>query len=59
MSDSTTANDRPALTDVDRERLRRAELMIGKWDQEGGMTYRELSSSLYDVYRGFCKVDDE
>jgi hypothetical protein len=32
--------------------LREAEALIAKWDQESGMTYRELARALFDIYHG-------
>lgn len=38
--------DRPAL-EIDPETLLKAELLLGTWDREGGMSYRELAAAIF------------
>lgn len=39
--------------------LKEAEELISKWDSQGGMTYRELASALYDIYCGLSEPQGE
>jgi len=39
--------------------LKKAEGLIAVWDQDGGMTYRELALALYNIYHGVSEGDSE
>jgi hypothetical protein len=43
----TDQRDRPVLTG---NALREAEMLIGEWDQEGGMSYRQLAARLFEIF---------
>lgn len=38
--------DRPETAEV----IRKAEELIGYWDQRGGLTYRELAARLFAIF---------
>lgn len=44
---STDSVDRPAQT---KTALEEAEDLISRWDQESGLTYRELAIRLRDIF---------
>ena len=43
----TDQRDRPERT---KAALEAAEELIAKWDQDGGMTYRQLAARLYLIF---------
>jgi hypothetical protein len=45
---ASDSRDRPALT---KTVLEKAEDLIAKWDQDGGMTHRKLALRLRDIFR--------
>lgn len=55
MSDASKRQ--AGVLDEITDAVKEAELLIGKWDQESGLTYRELALRLRDIFASEKSVE--